>query len=160
MTLTKESVHTLLKGVKDPEIPVISVIDLGIVQNIQVHDNKVEVDLVPTFAGCPAIHMMKNDIEKACLAAGADSVEVHIKVNEKWSTNCLSKEGKAKLKGFGISPPPEVKEEVTMELLEHAECPICNSTNTVLRSPFGPTACRAIHFCNNCNETFEQMKPL
>jgi len=158
--LTKEGVYTLLKGVKDPEIPVLSVVNLGIIKDVRVEGSKVEVDLVPTFAGCPAIHVMKGDIEKVCKEAGAEEVIVHVMYKQAWTSNQITKEGRKQLKDFGLSPPPVIKEEVTMELLEQAACPRCDSTNTRLMSTFGPTACRAIHHCNNCHETFEQMKPL
>lgn len=160
---TAESIRELLKAVKDPEIPVISVIDLGIVKNIEVSESgAVSVDLVPTFAGCPAIGVMADDIKKQCREAGIDEIEVHVKTNNSWSSDQVSEEGRKKLKGFGISPPPKLggKELEDFETLEHAECPKCGSTNTILQNPFGPTACRAIHHCKNCHETFEQMKPL
>lgn len=162
-THTPESIRELLKAVKDPEIPVISVVDLGIVKRIQVAENgAVSVDLVPTFAGCPAIEMMANDIRKTCGEAGIPEVTVHVRTNESWTSDQLSEEGRVKLKDFGLSPPPKLggKSVDTFDLLEHALCPKCDSTNTILQNPFGPTACRAIHFCKDCHETFEQMKPL
>jgi ring-1,2-phenylacetyl-CoA epoxidase subunit PaaD len=160
-TLTKEYIRELLKKVKDPEIPVISVVDLGIVKNIQVAEDRVEVDLVPTFAGCPAIEMMRNDIEKTCREAGISEVKVNVVTKQAWTSDQISDQGRKALKGFGISPPPKMgEEELSIEMLEHAECPKCGSTNTKLKNSFGPTACRAIHFCEDCHETFEQMKPL
>ena len=162
-THTPESIRELLKAVKDPEIPVISVVDLGIVKNIQVSETgAVSVDLVPTFAGCPAIEMMANDIKKQCLEAGITEIEVHVRTNSSWTSDQISDEGRVKLKDFGLSPPPKLhgKELEDFETLEHAECPKCGSRDTVLQNPFGPTACRAIHHCNSCHETFEQMKPL
>lgn len=157
--LTAESLRERLREVKDPEIPVISVIDLGIVQNIRVEDGVVSLDLVPTFAGCPAIEVMRAGIEKSCREAGATEVKVQV-VQRAWSSNRISDTGRKKLLDFGISPPPVYEGEVELSDLELAECPVCHSRDTVLKNSFGPTACRAIHYCNNCKETFEQMKPL
>ncbi|MFK7970301.1 MAG: 1,2-phenylacetyl-CoA epoxidase subunit PaaD [Bacteroidia bacterium] len=160
---TPESIRTLLKAVKDPEIPVISVVDLGIVKNIAVSETGgVSVDLVPTFAGCPAIEIMANDIRKTCNEAGIEDIQVNIRTNQSWTSDQISDEGRVKLKDFGLSPPPKLGggELEDFATLEQAQCPKCNSKNTVLRNPFGPTACRAIHHCNDCHETFEQMKPL
>lgn len=158
--LTVEQVTEVLGEVMDPEIPVLSVVKLGIIKNVMVHEGHVEIDMVPTFAGCPAIEIMRAQIIKRVMEEGAEEVTVHVKFKQEWSTNEMTKEGKKTLKEFGISPPPEFEGEVSLELLEHAECPKCGSTDTTLRSTFGPTACRAIHHCNSCHETFEQMKPL
>ncbi|MEM6264386.1 MAG: 1,2-phenylacetyl-CoA epoxidase subunit PaaD [Bacteroidota bacterium] len=159
--LTPDIIRAKLKEVKDPEIPVLSVVAMGIIHDIRVEEGAVEVDMVPTFAGCPAIDVMKKDIEKTCMEMGAASIQVNVLINKAWSTNQMTKKGKASLKKFGISPPKKFEgEEVTLEMLQSAECPKCGSTNTTLKNSFGPTACRAIHHCNDCHETFEQMKPL
>ncbi|WNJ20395.1 1,2-phenylacetyl-CoA epoxidase subunit PaaD [Pontibacter sp. G13] len=158
--LTETGILELLNQVKDPEIPVLSVVKMGIIKGVRVKDEVVEVDMVPTFAGCPAIEVMRKDIEKTCYAAGAKEVKVNVMFKQAWSTNEMTKEGKQELKDFGISPPPDYDGELTLETLAHAECPNCGSKNTQLQNSFGPTACRAIHFCKDCHETFEQMKPL
>ena len=157
---TKEQIFTLLEEVKDPEIPVISLVKLGVVNDVRIDGNRVEVDLVPTFAGCPAIQVMKNDVVNRLKEAGVGEVEVAIKYKKPWTTNQITKKGRKALKDFGLSPPPEFDGELTLEVLEEAQCPKCGSNDTKLMNPFGPTACRAIHHCNNCHETFEQMKPL
>ncbi|RMG21390.1 MAG: phenylacetate-CoA oxygenase subunit PaaJ [Bacteroidetes bacterium] len=156
---TKADIQELLKSVMDPEIPFISVVQLGIIDDIRIEGKRVEIDMVPTFAGCPAIDLMKMQIEKVCREAGIEEVEVLVK-QKAWSTNRISKSGRKALKDFGLSPPPKVEGEVDMQLLQHAECPKCGSTRTRLLNTFGPTACRAIHHCDDCHETFEQMKPL
>ncbi len=158
--LTRERVYELLQEVMDPEIPVLSVVKLGIIDDVRVAGGQVEVDMVPTFAGCPAIEWMKNDIINKIVEAGAAEVTVHVKYKKAWSTNQMTPQGKQALKDFGISPPPSFEGEWDLKLLENAECPACGSTQTTLKSTFGPTACRAIHHCENCHETFEQMKPL
>ncbi|MEZ4824879.1 MAG: 1,2-phenylacetyl-CoA epoxidase subunit PaaD [Bacteroidia bacterium] len=157
---TKEEIFTLLEKVKDPEIPVISLVQLGVVKDVRVEGEKVFVEIVPTFAGCPAIEMMKNDVVKTLEEAGIREMEVKISYRQSWTTNQISTKGRQLLKDFGLSPPRPFEGELTMEELKYAQCPKCNSTNTRLLSTFGPTACRAIHHCNDCHETFEQMKPL
>jgi ring-1,2-phenylacetyl-CoA epoxidase subunit PaaD len=158
--ISSEAIWSLLEQVKDPEIPVISVVKLGVIRAVRVEEGHVEVDMMPTFAGCPAIELMRNEVERTCRGAGAESVQVNILYRETWSTNRIAPEGRQILKDFGLSPPPPVGEEVEAEDLLAAPCPRCSSTETRLLSPFGPTACRAIHHCDNCHETFEQMKPL
>ncbi len=159
-TLTRDDILQLLDQVMDPEIPVLSVRKLGIIADVRVGEQGVEVDMVPTFAGCPAIEVMKRDVITRIQAAGVENVTVIVKYKESWSSNQITAEGKAALKEFGISPPPVLEGELTLDLLEGTVCPKCDSINTRLLSSFGPTACRAIHHCDDCHETFEQMKPL
>ncbi|MDX2282514.1 MAG: 1,2-phenylacetyl-CoA epoxidase subunit PaaD [Bacteroidia bacterium] len=159
--MTRESILQLLEQVKDPEIPVLSVMKLGIIRDVRVQGQDVEVDMTPTFAGCPAIERMKADIVETLTAAGAARVQVQVLYRQAWSTDEISAEGRRILKDFGLSPPPLIgADTVEPEDLMQAECPRCGSQDTRLLSSFGPTACRAIHHCNSCHETFEQMKPL
>ncbi|MEL6623946.1 MAG: 1,2-phenylacetyl-CoA epoxidase subunit PaaD [Bacteroidota bacterium] len=158
--LTRDYIYKVLEQVKDPEIPVLSVVKLNIIHDVRIDGDTVEVDMVPTFAGCPAIDVMKASIVKQLTEAGVKEVIVHVKFKQEWSTNQITDEGRQVLKDFGLSPPPKYEGELTLETLAHAECPVCGSKNTQLLNSFGPTACRAIHHCLDCNETFEQMKPL
>ncbi|RMG69552.1 MAG: phenylacetate-CoA oxygenase subunit PaaJ [Bacteroidetes bacterium] len=160
MPFTPDTVREILQEVKDPEIPVLSVVKMGIIHDVRVEGDRIEVDMVPTFAGCPAIEVMKRDIERSLYAAGAREVQVFVRYKQAWSTNQITEEGRRILKDFGLSPPPRIEGTVEVENLMRAECPICGSTDTRLLNSFGPTACRAIHHCNTCHETFEQMKPL
>jgi ring-1,2-phenylacetyl-CoA epoxidase subunit PaaD len=158
---TRSEIYEALGEVKDPEIPVISVVDLGIIRDVLVHaDGSVIVQLTPTFAGCPAIHHMKENIVSVLKSLGVDECRVDVMYNEPWSTNLISPKGRALLKDFGLSPPPAIDTLLTLDVLHNAICPKCSSSNTFLISPFGPTACRAVHHCRNCQETFEQFKPL
>lgn len=159
-TLDKEYILNALHEVKDPEIPVISVIDLGVIPDVVIEGEHVTVHLTPTFAGCPAIDAMKEDIIKVLAGHGLENIEVKVLYNEPWSTNMISPRGRELLKDFGLSPPPAFDGMLTLEVLQNAICPNCSSNNTYMMSTFGPTACRAIHHCNNCHETFEQFKPL
>ena len=159
--MTPEQVMTALQEVRDPEIPVISVVDLGVISDVVVkEDGSVEVGMTPTFAGCPAISMMKEDVERVLLAAGAPQVRVNVLYSKPWSTNSITPRGRQLLKEFGFSPPPVLEGELSLNVLRNAICPRCGSNHTTLISPFGPTACRAVHKCHNCLETFEQFKPL
>lgn len=160
-TLTEADVYKLLEGVVDPEIPVVSLVDLGVVHAVEVDANGyVFVEMTPTFAGCPAINYMRADVEKALEDAGVKSFNVSVNSQRPWSSNHITPRGRQKLKEFGLAPPPAYDGDLTVELLEHTECPHCGSTNTQLVTPFGPTLCRAMHKCHNCGEAFEQFKPL
>ena len=156
--MTKEFIYTLLEKVKDPEIPVISVLDLGIIKYVDLVDDKWIIGLTPTFAGCPAIERMQSDILSILAENGIANAEVKVLFTQPWSSNEISFKGRCALKQFGLSPPPKVEATITAESMEHAQCPRCDSTNTVLKNAFGPTACRAIHHCLDCRETFEQFK--
>lgn len=157
-TLTIEKVYELLEEVKDPEIPVLSLVDLGVITNVSI-DDKVKVEMTPTFVGCPAIDYMKNDIIEKLGKHGIEA-EVEVTFRKIWSSDLISEKGKAALKKFGLAPPPDNKLFTDLEILENAECPRCNTTNTELKNPFGPTLCRAIYYCHTCQEAFEQFKPI
>lgn len=159
--MTKELVLTWLDDVKDPEIPVLSLIDLGVITEVDVSNGQVRVEMTPTFVGCPAMDYMRNEVVAVLKAHGIENPEVNVTLKKSWSSDHISEKGKAALKKFGLAPPPGLQGIIQdIEILEHAVCPRCNSTNTVMRSPFGPTLCRSLHFCNDCKEAFEQFKPL
>lgn len=151
----------VLQAVKDPEIPVVSLVELGVVDEISIGDGgQVQVQLIPTFAGCPAIQFMQMEAEAVLHQAGYTDAVVSINRTKPWTSNRITARGRQLIKDFGLSPPPEYKGDLTQELLEQAECPRCGSRDTTLQNPFGPTLCRAIHHCHACHETFEQFKPL
>jgi ring-1,2-phenylacetyl-CoA epoxidase subunit PaaD len=159
--VTEAQVYEALEAVKDPEIPVISVVDLGVISGVHIAaDGSTTVQLTPTFAGCPAIAHMSADIVTQLGLRGIAPVTVDVRYNEPWSTNKITPRGRQLLKDFGLSPPPAFDGILSLEVLANALCPNCGSNNTFMMSPFGPTACRAIHHCRNCKETFEQFKPL
>lgn len=155
---TKKEIFKLLEEVMDPEIPVLSLVDLGVITDITLGDI-IKIEMTPTFVGCPAIDYMKNDIIDTLSKYGLKA-EVEITFRKPWSSDSISPKGKAALKRFGLAPPPDSKIFTDLEILENAECPRCNATNTELRNPFGPTLCRAIYYCNICKEAFEQFKPI
>ncbi|MGK7391720.1 MAG: 1,2-phenylacetyl-CoA epoxidase subunit PaaD [Candidatus Cyclobacteriaceae bacterium M2_1C_046] len=159
--LTKEQILLWLDEVKDPEIPVISLVDLGVITEIVIQDeDSVHVTMTPTFIGCPALDYMKADIKEVLENKGIKNVNVKVSLKEPWNSNKITERGKKALKEFGLAPPPPHDLIVDLDILENIECPNCSSTNTDLRSPFGPTLCRSIHHCYDCHETFEQFKPV
>lgn len=159
--LSKENILQWLEEVKDPEIPVLSLLDLGVITNVDLLENEdVHITLTPTFIGCPALDMMKADVKEVLERKGVKAVTVEVSLKEPWNSNKISEKGRKALKEFGLAPPPKHNLIVDIDLLEHTECPNCGSTNTELKSPFGPTLCRSIHHCFTCKETFEQFKPV
>ena len=160
MTPGVDEVYQWLEEVKDPEIPVLSLVDLGVITSIETGPNKVEVEMTPTFVGCPAMDMMKEEVIQVIRGKGIENVSVTISFKKAWSSDMISEQGKMALKKFGLAPPPPSQFILDIDLLEHAQCPRCNSTNTELKSPFGSTLCRSIHYCLDCREAFEQFKPV
>jgi len=160
MIITEEDILTWLQEVKDPEIPVLSLVDLGVITNISIDGEKVEVTMTPTFVGCPAIDYMRQDVNDVLNKHGVEDVTVNVTFDRQWNSNMITENGRKALKEFGLAPPPKHDLIVDLDILENIECPNCGSRETVMKSPFGPTACRSIHHCSNCKETFEQFKPL
>ncbi len=158
---TEQAIWDALQAVKDPEIPVISVVDLGIITGVQVlADGAAKVTMTPTFVGCPAIAFMQAGVKKAVEDAGFDPVQVVVDYSTPWNSDMVTERGLQQLTEFGLSAPRRHCGNLQPSDLEHAQCPNCKSTNTELKSPFGPTLCRAIFYCNNCSEGFEQFKPV
>jgi ring-1,2-phenylacetyl-CoA epoxidase subunit PaaD len=160
MTLTQDQIYAWLEEVKDPEIPVLSLVDLGVITNVQIQESGVVIEMTPTFVGCPAMDYMKQEVLEVLSKYGVENASVNISFRKHWSSDLISVKGRQALKQFGLAPPPTGEVIVDIEVLEHAPCPQCNSTDTELKNPFGPTLCRSIHYCNQCKETFEQFKPL
>ncbi len=157
-TITIDQIYEWLEEVKDPEIPVLSLLDLGVITDVSIGE-KVKIEMTPTFVGCPAIDYMKNDIIDTLKKRDIDAV-VDVNFRKPWSSDNISERGKQALKGYGLSPPPSRQLFTDLEILENAKCPRCNQTDTELKNPFGPTLCRAIYYCNTCKEAFEQFKPV
>lgn len=159
--LTEDQIKTWLDEVKDPEIPVLSLNDLGVITGITIEDSgKVRVDMTPTFAGCPAMDVMTSDVEEVLKREGIEDFEVVLSFATQWNSNMISERGRAALKKFGLAPPSKHNLIVDIELIEHAKCPQCDSKNTEMKTPFGPALCRSLHYCHNCHQAFEQFKPL
>jgi len=150
-----------LAGIPDPEIPNISVVDLGVIGAVEVADDRVRVELLPTFVGCPAIDVMRQQIgERLAELDVASRVEVEVSFATPWTSERISPAGRERLRLSGFAPPVTGVADGLDELavLPIAECPYCGSRNTTLENPFGPTLCRAIYHCADCRQPFEQMK--
>ncbi len=160
MGVTAAAVWQALERVMDPEIPVVSVVEMGIVRDVAVGDDGVAVTMTPTFAGCPALDVMRRDIEAAVAALGAACV-VRTTLSPPWTTEWISEAGREKLRLFGLAPPPRLSDgPVSVTFFDPAPCPRCGSTRTYLRNAFGPTLCRMIWYCDDCRDAFEQFKAL
>ena len=161
MTITEAEIWQALEVVKDPEIPTISMVDMGIITKVKIDaDGKVLVEMTPTFVGCPAIKMMEQLVHDRLIEIGIINVTVKTTLDKPWDSNKISERGLLCLKKHGLAPPPKHHGEITDELLENIACPFCGSKNVEMKSPFGPTLCRSLHYCNNCLQAFEQFKPI
>jgi ring-1,2-phenylacetyl-CoA epoxidase subunit PaaD len=152
-------VQQVLERVMDPEIPVLSVVDLGIVRDIMVEDSRVEIVITPTYTGCPATQVIERDIAAALAAGGFPDARLTTRISPPWTTHWISKEGRRKLRTFGIAPPIEPGGRRKLFGEDPAvPCPRCGSTSTVKLSEFGSTACKALYRCNACLEPFDYFK--
>lgn len=158
--LTLEQIWKLLEDVKDPEIPVVSVVEMGIVREVALEGNQVTVRMTPTFSGCPALHAMQTEIRRHLLACGAQEVRVEVQLAPAWTSDWISAEARQKLRAFGLAPPTRLEGRIALTDLSEAVCPHCGSPDTRLKNSFGSTLCRAIYICNSCREPFEQFKPI
>jgi ring-1,2-phenylacetyl-CoA epoxidase subunit PaaD len=162
--LDREALWKVLGEVLDPEVPVLSVVDLGIVREIRLTPSGVEVDITPTYSGCPALLVIERDIIAALERAGAGDVRVRTVYQPAWTTDWISVDARERLRQYGIAPPGRVtRENELIPLRRHREtvaCPFCGSRATELRSAFGATACKALHYCNACGQPFEEFKAI
>jgi ring-1,2-phenylacetyl-CoA epoxidase subunit PaaD len=162
-TGAERRVWEALAAVRDPEIPPCSITDLGIVERVKVDDDRVEVDLLPTFAGCPALDVIRQDVEASLRpAAGDREVRVRFVTSPPWTSDRITPEGREALRIYGLTPPGHPGASVVIPLgsvRRSAACPFCGSDDTVVESSFGATLCRSIHFCRACRNPFEAFKP-
>jgi len=158
--ITKDKIYELLSEVKDPELPVLSLLDLGVITDVRLDGDRVSIEMTPTFVGCPALDMMQSDIRNTLQENGINEVDIKVSYKRPWTSDMISEKGKEALKKFGLAPPPPRQLFEDLEVLEHAECPRCGNSNTELKNTFGPTLCRSMHYCNDCKEAFEQFKPV
>jgi ring-1,2-phenylacetyl-CoA epoxidase subunit PaaD len=159
--INEPAIRKLLEEVMDPEIRALSLIDLGIIPLIEVNDVFITVYMTPTFSGCPAIHIMQKNIRDKILEKYPDSVvEVKIDFERQWNTNLITDKGREALKNFELAPPVKYEGELDMDTISESCGPRCGSHNTTMQSMFGPTLCRALHYCYDCKQSFQQFKPL
>ncbi len=156
--LREDRAWTLLQEVKDPEIPTVSVLELGLIRSVKQGPAAILVELMPTFLGCPAIEAMQQMIREQLAELG--TIDVKLVTDEPWTTSRITEQGREKLRCSGFAPPPRGDSLELHVLQPHARCPYCDSSDTMLESSFGPTLCRAVHYCKACRSPFEQFKAI
>jgi ring-1,2-phenylacetyl-CoA epoxidase subunit PaaD len=166
ITELENQIWSLLEDVYDPEIPVLSIVDLGIVRDVQItfsstppsRDLRVTIIITPTYSGCPAMDMIAQNIEMALRQHGIVNVKISTALSPAWTTDWMTEQGKERLRAYGIAPP--ISKSFTIEYLEdlQVECPQCHSKNTHVLSQFGSTACKALFKCEDCKEPFDYFK--
>jgi len=160
LTPTPADIWTLLEQVKDPEIPVLSVLDMGIIRDVQVEGEEVHIIITPTYTGCPAMDVISMDIRLILIEHGMRKVSIRQQLSPAWTTDWMSEEGKKKLKAFGIAPPNPKQQFCETDLFqeETVSCPRCDSWRTELISQFASTACKSMYKCLDCKEAFDHFK--
>jgi ring-1,2-phenylacetyl-CoA epoxidase subunit PaaD len=161
INISTSAVWKILEQVNDPEVPVLSVIDLGIVRNVEVLNDEVIITVTPTYSGCPATDVINMSIKLALIENGFKKVQLKTVLSPAWTTEWMTEAGKEKLKAYGIAPPQPMQTVCTIESFQEEEaiqCPHCNSYHTKLISRFGSTACKALYQCEDCKEPFDYFK--
>jgi len=155
-------VYAVLDTVMDPEVPVLSVVELGIVRDVEIDGTAVTVVITPTYSGCPAMKVIEDDIVAALHASGIAEARVRTVFTPAWTTDWIPAAARAKLVAYGIAAPSPQGTESPVQLRRRVAvpCPFCGSTDTSQRSEFGSTACKALHFCNACTQPFEEFKAI
>ena len=160
--MTAEQVWAALAEIQDPEIPVISLVELGVVRDVHVEEGRVQVDFTPTFLGCPALEVMRDAMAERIRSLGAEP-EVRVLTDDSWSTDRITAAGREKLRAAGFAPPA-ARSAQPLRLVELQRggfrCPYCGSSDTKLENLFGPTPCRSVRYCNACRQPFEQFKTI
>jgi ring-1,2-phenylacetyl-CoA epoxidase subunit PaaD len=177
--IDRDVVMAALEDVPDPEIPAVSIVELGMVGDVEVGDNGIRVELLPTFVGCPALEVIRDSVERRLGELGLPA-QVEVSFATPWTSDRISREGREKLRRSGFTPPPHLRAAAGRSLpvlsgitapsggpvstavapADVVECPYCGSTRTTLENLFGPTQCRSIHHCADCRQPFEAFKPI
>ena len=159
--MTAAEIWEALAEIPDPEIPVISLVDLGVIKDVEVENGHVRIDFTPTFMGCPALETMEREMHAKVRELGGEA-EVRVILDDSWSTDKISPEGREKLRRAGFAPPaPRPAGKLDLVQLQRGfRCPYCGSTETRLENIFGPTPCRSIRYCDACRQPFEQFKTI
>ncbi|MES2131510.1 MAG: 1,2-phenylacetyl-CoA epoxidase subunit PaaD [Bacteroidota bacterium] len=161
MTLTKEHIFEILSEIPDPEIPVISITDLGVIRDIKlVDDSSIELKITPTYSGCPAMKQIEDDVRKKLSENGFTNIKINTIFSPPWTTDWINPEAKERLRVYGIAPPEHTTEDKSWLTgkTKIIACPRCKSTHTKLISQFGSTACKALYQCQDCLEPFDYFK--
>ena len=155
-----EEIEQKISSIPDPEIPVITIKELGVLRSISVEKGKLTIKITPTYSGCPAMDRFQADIEGVIKELNIENYQIQMQYNPPWTTDWMSKEAKEKLRAFGIAPPEHKTSDKNAILGAPSKviCPKCSSSETELVSPFGSTACKALYKCNSCLEPFDYFK--
>ena len=157
----RTSVLALLASVPDPEIQVISIVDIGIVREVTINDTTVCVKITPTYSGCPAMYVIEEEIRKVLESNGCVDIAIEKVFSPAWTTDWLSESAKEKLRQYGIAPPVSCGSSPVLQIeLPRVSCPLCKSSDTRLTSEFGSTPCKSYYVCVSCRQPFEYLKPL
>ncbi|HTQ26756.1 MAG TPA: 1,2-phenylacetyl-CoA epoxidase subunit PaaD [Puia sp.] len=157
----KEDILSILKQVNDPEVPVLNVLDLGIVRDVRMQDDGIEVVITPTYSGCPAMDVIRMEIRMRLMEHGFKNITLTTVLSPAWTTDWMTEEGKNKLLAYGIAPPHPTQVVCNIKQFQEEEavqCPLCHSHHTRMISRFGSTACKALYQCNDCGEPFDYFK--
>ncbi len=157
--MLEEDIWKMLNNVMDPEIPGVSVVEMGIVRKVELVQDAVRVYLTPTFSGCPALEVIQREVEELLRQVNLKP-EVFWTDSPAWSSDWISPQARAKMASIGLAAPPRHSGFIELALDEKVSCPYCGSPNTAQKNSFGATLCRSIYFCNNCNQPFERFKPV
>ena len=157
-TALRQEAWRVAAEVVDPEVPVLTIADLGVLRDVRVENGRIEVIITPTYSGCPAMNMIAAEIGLALSRAGLGEARVTTVLSPAWTTDWMSEEGRRKLKDYGITPPEKSAGRGTLFGVERIACPRCGSTDTARLSEFGSTACKALWRCNGCREPFDYFK--
>lgn len=154
-----EEIHEILREIPDPEIPVLTLSDLGIIKDVSISGNEVQVTITPTYTGCPAMKVFEEDIISALREAGFENVKIKTRLSPAWTTDWMSEEGRNKLRAYGIAPPVGSSDKSQLQLQKRViQCPQCRSMNTEIISQFGSTPCKSLYRCEDCKEPFDYFK--
>lgn len=160
---SRDELFEILDTVKDPEVPVLSIVELGIVRDASADDDRVVVTITPTYSGCPAMHEIEQEIRRALAEHELGDVEIRTTYSPAWTTDWIGEEARAKLEAYGIAPPGRTEESDLVPLRRRAatvRCPYCKSLDTERKSEFGSTGCKSIWVCRSCGQPFEEFKAI
>jgi ring-1,2-phenylacetyl-CoA epoxidase subunit PaaD len=158
--ISNQKIFSLLSEIPDPEIPVISIVELGVIREVKEEGKNIQVTITPTYSGCPAMKQMEDDVRKKLQDAGFEEVDIKTIYTPAWTTDWISPEAKEKLRKYGIAPPEESTSDKSFlsGKPKTVTCPRCGSKHTVMVSQFGSTACKALYKCKDCLEAFDYFK--
>lgn len=160
-TISREEIFSLLSQINDPEVPAINIVELGVVREVNWENELLVVSVTPTYSGCPAMKMIEEEIQNKLHANGFENFKIKTVFFPAWTTDWMSDSTKQKLKEYGIAPPLKTSKLTNSPFHSFelkADCPFCGSNHTTLKSAFGSTACKALFYCDNCQQPFEHFK--